>query len=181
MLSVTKLGRGRRVDVHVKGYLSSRLPGPALLHPALQSIFQSSVLHSPSLTSPVSLIMSLLTTASRVIRRSAGSTSKRRLATTSEPVGLSFSLTEEQAGIQGKNPSYGITSTPWLNTAVLDLARKFSRESIVPVAAEYDRTMVCAWSNYPAFPLRPPFRNIHGQSSKRRTRLGCSTLTYPKP
>ncbi|KIO18688.1 hypothetical protein M407DRAFT_156240 [Tulasnella calospora MUT 4182] len=50
----------------------------------------------------------------------------RRLATTAESTGLSFSLTEEQAGIQ-------------------DLARKFSREHIVPVAAEYDRTMEYPW------------------------------------
>ncbi|KAG9020116.1 hypothetical protein FRB95_005052 [Tulasnella sp. JGI-2019a] len=50
----------------------------------------------------------------------------RTYATAAEAPGLSFSLTEEQAGIQ-------------------DLARKFTRESIVPVAAEYDRTMKYPW------------------------------------
>ncbi|KIO19919.1 hypothetical protein M407DRAFT_30443 [Tulasnella calospora MUT 4182] len=49
----------------------------------------------------------------------------RRLATTAESTGLS-SLTEEQAEIQ-------------------DLARRFTREHIIPVAEEYDRTMEYPW------------------------------------
>ncbi|KAG9018935.1 hypothetical protein FRB90_008128 [Tulasnella sp. 427] len=69
--------------------------------------------------------MSLLPKAIRSTSR-LRNVNVRRLATSSEPTGLSFSLTEEQAGIQ-------------------DLARKFARENIVPVAAEYDRTMAYPW------------------------------------
>ncbi|KAG8994155.1 hypothetical protein FRB93_001686 [Tulasnella sp. JGI-2019a] len=65
----------------------------------------------------------LLKAAPRILSKSA---SHARYATAAEAPGLSFSLTEEQAGIQ-------------------DLARKFTRESIVPVAAEYDRTMKYPW------------------------------------
>ncbi|CAD6575070.1 MAG: hypothetical protein TREMPRED_001294 [Tremellales sp. Tagirdzhanova-0007] len=45
---------------------------------------------------------------------------------------VSFGLSEEQRGIQGR-------------VLALDLAMRFSRESIVPVAAEYDRTMAYPW------------------------------------
>ncbi|KAG9032518.1 hypothetical protein FRB95_001354, partial [Tulasnella sp. JGI-2019a] len=66
----------------------------------------------------------LLKAAPRILSKSASHA--RTYATAAEAPGLSFSLTEEQAGIQ-------------------DLARKFTRESIVPVAAEYDRTMKYPW------------------------------------
>ncbi|KAH7313223.1 acyl-CoA dehydrogenase/oxidase [Rhizoctonia solani] len=49
----------------------------------------------------------------------------RRMATQTTN-GVGFALTEEQAGIQ-------------------DLARKFTRENIVPVAAQYDRSMEYPW------------------------------------
>ncbi|CAE6516194.1 unnamed protein product [Rhizoctonia solani] len=49
----------------------------------------------------------------------------RRMATQATS-GVGFALTEEQAGIQ-------------------DLARKFTRENIVPVAAQYDRSMEYPW------------------------------------
>ncbi|QRW27774.1 acyl-CoA dehydrogenase [Rhizoctonia solani] len=51
----------------------------------------------------------------------------RRMATQAPgPSGVGFALSEEQAGIQ-------------------DLARKFTRENIVPVAAQYDRSMQYPW------------------------------------
>ncbi|KAG8877139.1 hypothetical protein FRB98_006856 [Tulasnella sp. 332] len=62
--------------------------------------------------------------APRILSRSASHA--RTYATEAPAGGPSFVLTEEQAGIQ-------------------DLARKFARESIVPVAAEYDKTMRYPW------------------------------------
>ncbi|CAE6397033.1 unnamed protein product [Rhizoctonia solani] len=59
----------------------------------------------------------------------------RRMATQAPgPSGVGFALSEEQAGIQ-------------------DLARKFTRENIVPVAAQYDRSMQYPW---------PVIKKAHG-------------------
>ncbi|KAG8697849.1 hypothetical protein FRC09_007610 [Ceratobasidium sp. 395] len=64
--------------------------------------------------------MNALRTAQNVLRRQT-----RTMATQAQSV-AGFGLTEEQAGIQ-------------------DLARKFTRENIVPVAAQYDRSMQYPW------------------------------------
>ncbi|CAE7168190.1 unnamed protein product [Rhizoctonia solani] len=55
------------------------------------------------------------------------STAQYRGMSTQARSGVGFALTEEQAGIQ-------------------DLARKFTRENIVPVAAQYDRSMEYPWT-----------------------------------
>ncbi|KAG8899847.1 hypothetical protein FRB99_006404, partial [Tulasnella sp. 403] len=69
----------------------------------------------------------MLRAASRSFLCRRAGTRARTLATAAgEATGLSYSLSEEQAGIQ-------------------DLARKFTREHIVPVAAEYDRSMAYPW------------------------------------
>lgn len=57
---------------------------------------------------------------------------------------VSFGLSEEQRGIQGDVLDFAA----WeylMSVWALDLAMRFSRESIVPVAAEYDRTMAYPW------------------------------------
>ncbi|KAG8699580.1 hypothetical protein FRC12_020727 [Ceratobasidium sp. 428] len=64
--------------------------------------------------------MNALRTAQNVLRRQT-----RTMATQAQSA-VGFGLTEEQAGIQ-------------------DLARKFTRENIVPVAAQYDRSMQYPW------------------------------------
>ncbi|KAG8781806.1 hypothetical protein FRC12_021495 [Ceratobasidium sp. 428] len=64
--------------------------------------------------------MNALRTAQNVLRRQT-----RTMATQAQSV-VGFGLTEEQASIQ-------------------DLARKFTRENIVPVAAQYDRSMQYPW------------------------------------
>ncbi|KAB5593149.1 Acyl-CoA dehydrogenase [Ceratobasidium theobromae] len=65
--------------------------------------------------------MNPLRLAPNLLKRASGIRC-RAMATQAHP-GVGFALTEEQAGIQ-------------------DLARKFTRENIVPVAAQYDRSMV---------------------------------------
>ncbi|CCO35370.1 acyl-CoA dehydrogenase [Rhizoctonia solani AG-1 IB] len=60
------------------------------------------------------------------VSRPLAQLARRRMMATQASSGVGFALTEEQAGIQ-------------------DLARKFTRDNIVPVAAEYDRSMQYPW------------------------------------
>lgn len=59
----------------------------------------------------------MLRTIPKLIRQNA----RRNYSSEASPLGMCFALSEEQKSIQ-------------------EMARKFTRDEIIPVAAEYDRT-----------------------------------------
>lgn len=109
----------------------------------------------------------------------------RLIITTETPRQLSASpsaMTKEVFKVKTNNPCPWLISQKLIQKRYSELATKFTRDVIVPQAAEYDRTMVRLYGYRPNLKLIPSLRNrsIPGPSSKKPTLWACSIPISPK-
>lgn len=91
-------------------------------------------------------------------------------------------MTKEVFKVKTDNPCRRLISQKLIQKHYAELATKFTRDVIVPQAAEYDRTMVRLYGYRSNLKLISSLRNrnIPGPSSKKPTLWACSIPTSPK-
>lgn len=91
-------------------------------------------------------------------------------------------MTKEVFKVKTNNPWPWLISQRLIQKRYAELATKFTRDVIVPQAAEYDRTMVKLYGYLSNIKLMSSLlnRSIPGPSSKKPTLWACSILISPK-